>query len=628
MNHTATYSPEDNKLRLYPAARLDAETYARVKAAGFTWAPKQELFVAPAWTPAREDLLRELAGEIGDEDTTLADRAEARAERFEDYAERRQADASAAHAAVRELADGIPLGQPILVGHHSEKRARKDAERIQSGMRKAVRAWETSQYWEQRAAGAIRAAKHKERPDVRARRIRTIEAEARKHQRERDQLAAQLKTWQRLHEPDSVKRKDGQPTTFLERALYVANHDHGGVTLPDGSRHWSAWSALNDGTVTPEEVQRQRLEGLPRLIAHADRWLAHLANRLTYERAMLAADGGTVADRTGPEKGGAVRCWASPRGGWSYIQKVNRVSVTVLDNWGNGGRNFTRTIPLDKLSAVMTAAQVAEARTAGRLHETDDKTGFFLTDAPPASTTAEAAAKETRAERNARTHREHVAEHGAPAPAADFAAMRETLRAGVQVAAVPQLFPTPPELAERMVRLAALPERGRVLEPSAGTGQLLGLILHPDRNHGHGLEAVAVEIDARMVDMLRAQQRAGAYPLASIRQADFLQCNGDLGTFDRILMNPPFERAADVEHITHALKFLRPGGRLVAICANGPRQAEQLRPMVERAGGTWEPLPAGTFKESGTSVNAALLVIDAPPAARAVSDEPQQPLLL
>ena len=30
----ATYSPEDNKLRLYPDERLDAETYARVKAAG------------------------------------------------------------------------------------------------------------------------------------------------------------------------------------------------------------------------------------------------------------------------------------------------------------------------------------------------------------------------------------------------------------------------------------------------------------------------------------------------------------------------------------------------------------------------------------------------------------------
>ena len=76
MSYTATYSPEDNKLRLYSTTRLDSETYARVKAAGFIWAPKQDLFVAPMWTPSREDLLIELVGEIEDEDRSLVDRAE------------------------------------------------------------------------------------------------------------------------------------------------------------------------------------------------------------------------------------------------------------------------------------------------------------------------------------------------------------------------------------------------------------------------------------------------------------------------------------------------------------------------------------------------------------------------
>ena len=46
---SATYSPEDNKLRLYSTSRLDAELYARVKEAGFIFAPKQDLFVAPMW---------------------------------------------------------------------------------------------------------------------------------------------------------------------------------------------------------------------------------------------------------------------------------------------------------------------------------------------------------------------------------------------------------------------------------------------------------------------------------------------------------------------------------------------------------------------------------------------------
>lgn len=97
---------------------------------------------------------------------------------------------------------------------------------------------------------------------------------------------------------------------------------------------------------------------------------------------MLADAGGTVADKTGPEKGGGCRCWASPRNGWSYIQKVNKVSVRVLDNWGNGGGNFTRTIPFDKLLGVMTAAQVEEKRNAGLLIESQDKIGFFLSMSP------------------------------------------------------------------------------------------------------------------------------------------------------------------------------------------------------------------------------------------------------
>ena len=168
-NYTGTYSPDDNKLRLYASSRLDKETYNRVHSAGFRWAPKQELFVAPMWTPEREDLLLDLCGEIDDEDKSLTERQEERSERFEVYSGNRLEDANRAREAVSAIADNIPLGQPILVGHHSESHARKDAERIENGMRKAVKMWKQSEYWKQRAKGAIRHAKYKERPDVRAR---------------------------------------------------------------------------------------------------------------------------------------------------------------------------------------------------------------------------------------------------------------------------------------------------------------------------------------------------------------------------------------------------------------------------------------------------------------------------
>ena len=145
--YRATYSPDDNKLRLYAASRLDPETYKKVHDAGFRWAPKQALFVAPAWTPGREDVLLSLAGEIEDEDSTLAERQEARAERFTGYSGKRASESAQALDEVERLAAMIPPGQPILVGHHSERRARRDAQRIENGMKRAVMLFERAEYW-------------------------------------------------------------------------------------------------------------------------------------------------------------------------------------------------------------------------------------------------------------------------------------------------------------------------------------------------------------------------------------------------------------------------------------------------------------------------------------------------
>jgi phospholipid N-methyltransferase len=300
---------------------------------------------------------------------------------------------------------------------------------------------------------------------------------------------------------------------------------------------------------------------------------------------MLGESGGIATDRKGPEKGGAVRCWASHRGGWSYIVKVNRVSVSVLDNWGNstdadGSRNFKRTIPFDKLGAVMTAAEVQQARADGRLIEYGDKTGFMLNDAPaPTPKPIE------------------------PKPdASPFDAMRESLKAGVQVVSAPQLFPTPRELAERMIEEADIQPGDRVLEPSAGTGMLLGAMGGKmfDGPYLERDQLYAVEINSQLAGRLEAE-----YPLTKVICGDFLEQNGNLGKFDRIVMNPPFVNGADIKHIQHARAFLKPGGKLVALCANGPRQKAALEPIADY----WEDLPEGSFSAQGTNVNVALLVI-------------------
>src|SRR5690606_19093150 len=64
------------------------------------------------------------------------ERRQARIERLRERAARKLSERAAAHAQVDQLAD-IMSGQPILVGHHSERRHRRDLERMSANMRKA-----------------------------------------------------------------------------------------------------------------------------------------------------------------------------------------------------------------------------------------------------------------------------------------------------------------------------------------------------------------------------------------------------------------------------------------------------------------------------------------------------------
>lgn len=84
---------------------------------------------------------------------TRRERLEARATKRREWAASRTAKAEAAHQRVHEIADLIPLGQPILVGHHSERRHRRDIARIESGMEAAVENSCAAQAHEQAADG-------------------------------------------------------------------------------------------------------------------------------------------------------------------------------------------------------------------------------------------------------------------------------------------------------------------------------------------------------------------------------------------------------------------------------------------------------------------------------------------
>lgn len=162
-----------------------------------------------------------------------------------------------------------------------------------------------------------------------------------------------------------------------------------------------------------------------------------------------------------------------------------------------------------------------------------------------------------------------------------------------------QLFQTPTLLAAQLVSLLDIGKGDRVLEPSAGLGRLLDAMKSSEPS-----EIIAIEIEPQCAQELCRQDRAGV----TIKQGDFLGHSPEtLGTFDRIAMNPPFSMRTDIRHILHARKFLRPGGKLAAICFDTYQRREHLKPLADE----WIEIPAGTFKREGTDVPTVLLLISA-----------------
>ena len=61
-----------------------------------------------------------------------------------------------------------------------------------------------------------------------------------------------------------------------------------------------------------------------------------------------------------------------------------------------------------------------------------------------------------------------------------------------------------------------------------------------------------IEVNGALASGLREARNRTLYANErnyDVRCSDFLSCNGDLGKFDRILMNPPFAEGADLKHI-------------------------------------------------------------------------------
>lgn len=172
-----------------------------------------------------------------------------------------------------------------------------------------------------------------------------------------------------------------------------------------------------------------------------------------------------------------------------------------------------------------------------------------------------------------------------------FQALQERRPWQATVATSHNLFPTPPAIVLRMIDAAQLAVGMSVLEPSCGTGRILSALSDD------------YAVDAVEVHPVLANDCRERFAFATVYEADFLTWTG--GPYDRVIMNPPFERGLDCQHILHARTMLKPGGIIVALCYDGATQAKRLRPVCA----TWATLPPGSFASEGTNARVAMVTL-------------------
>lgn len=168
-----------------------------------------------------------------------------------------------------------------------------------------------------------------------------------------------------------------------------------------------------------------------------------------------------------------------------------------------------------------------------------------------------------------------------------------------------QFFPTPRPIAEIMCDMAELDDRHEIMEPSCGKGDLADVIYERAGN------VFCVEINKDMERYLAEK------PYTHII-ADFLSlAPGQVVEFDRIVMNPPFSKQQDIDHIYHAYDLLKSGGVLVSVISPSPffrtnRKSVNFREWLDALHAEVLSIDAGAFKESGTMIATKIIKLRKP----------------
>jgi hypothetical protein len=170
-----TYKPSLGQIGLINSRDRAAKQWQINHAADTLRAAGHDVIVEIDDTPARS---------FAEVEQDSYDRAEDRVDRHTARAERASSDADARWQAERRIRDAYPMGQPILIGHHSEGRHRRDLARADRHAGKGIAAYRLAKTETHRADAAAGYQAGRENVPTTLRRIERLAATERKMVRE------------------------------------------------------------------------------------------------------------------------------------------------------------------------------------------------------------------------------------------------------------------------------------------------------------------------------------------------------------------------------------------------------------------------------------------------------------
>lgn len=307
---------------VYGTSRDDRATIRALKDNGFRWSRRLEGWYLPRnlTHDTRDRTVAGLQAALGkrvvvevpdggrrltpaEQEAARQERATGRADRMTTKAERLTVRAEAHRAAADRISENIPFGQPILLGHHSEARARRDADRIRSNMDKSIEA----------AAGAEAA-----------------QAAADRAERTASGSESVVTITNRIERNEALVRK-------VDREL-AAHATAQGIIDKLGAGH---------PTVAKVEPERLGVRS-PERLAQLEQLKSEALDEIGHDRTKLETAGGVKYGKHNVEPGDLIRT----RQGGSPVIRANAKTATVPT-----GYSWTDTVPWSRVGKVVKAEE-------------------------------------------------------------------------------------------------------------------------------------------------------------------------------------------------------------------------------------------------------------------------------